>query len=289
MGSDSGPSVSGMPTELPADRLRRRLGADGPDVAAGGDDVGDDPDASLARWLPDSPPAAGPAAWLARIRADPGRAGIVALGAVGAIAVLVTVLTLVGDRSPAVVSAKLPPVEPASSAASMPTPEAAGPVVVSVVGLVRTPGLVTLEPGARIADALDAAGGALDGADMLGLNMARRVADGEQIVVGIGAPPGQPTEMGSSVVAGADAVAGTGGSSVSAAPAVPDAPAGPVDLNSATVEQLDTLPGVGPVTAAAIVSWRESNGRFTSVDQLGEVDGIGPVRLAKLRDLVLVG
>ena len=278
-----------MPTELPADRLRRRLGADDSDAAAGGDDVEDDPDASLSRWLPDSPPDAGPAAWLARIRADPGRTGIVALAAVGAIAVLVTVLTLVGDRSPAVVSAKLPPVEPASSAAAMPSPEAAEPVVVSVVGLVHTPGLVTLEPGARIADALDAAGGALDGADMLGLNMARRVADGEQIVVGIGAPPGRPTEMGSSVVAGADSTPGTPGAAGPPASAAPGGPAGPVDLNTATVEQLDTLPGVGPVTAAAIVSWRDSNGRFTSVDQLGEVDGIGPVRLAKLRDLVLVG
>jgi len=168
----------------------------------------------------------------------------------------------------------------------MPAHEAAEPVVVSVVGLVHTPGLVTLEPGARIADALDAAGGALDGADMLGLNMARRVTDGEQIVVGIGAPPGQPTEMGSSVVTGADSSADAAGPRGSPAPG---GPAGPVDLNTATVEQLDTLPGVGPVTAAAIVSWRDSNGRFTSVDQLGEVDGIGPVRLAKLRDLVLVG
>ncbi|MCK5755888.1 MAG: SLBB domain-containing protein, partial [Mycobacterium sp.] len=242
-----------MPTELPADRLRRRLGADDFDAAAGGDDVEDDPDASLSRWLPDPPPDAGPAAWLARIRADPGRTGIVALGAVGAIAVLVTVLTLVGDRSPAVVSAKLPPVEPASSAAAMPSPEAAEPVVVSVVGLVHTPGLVTLEPGARIADALDAAGGALDGADMLGLNMARRVSDGEQIVVGIGAPPGRPTEMGSSVVAGADSTPGTPGAAGPPASAAPGGPAGPVDLNTATVEQLDTLPGVGPVTAAAIV------------------------------------
>ena len=290
-GSGAGPSVSGMPTELPADRLRRRLGADDSEVASGGDGHQDDQDASLSRWLPDSPTAAGPAAWVARIRADPGRAGIVALGAVGAIAVLVTVLTLVGDRSPAVVSAKLPPVEPASSAAVVPGPEPAAPVVVSVVGLVHAPGLVTLEPGARIADALDAAGGALDGADMLGLNMARRVADGEQIVVGIGAPPGQPTEMGSSVVAGADSAgsAGSAAPGASGASAVPGGPAGSVDLNSASVEQLDTLPGVGPVTAGAIVAWRDANGRFTSVDQLGEVDGIGPVRLAKLRDLVNVG
>ena len=87
------------------------------------------------------------------------------------------------------------------------------------------------------------------------------------------------------------------GSSISAGPAPPrrggrppagkpSAPGGLVDLNTATVEQLDTLPGVGPVTAAAIVAWRDANGRFTSVDQLGDVDGIGPARLEKLRDLV---
>ena len=65
-------------------------------------------------------------------------------------------------------------------------------------------------------------------------------------------------------------------------------PAGLVDLNAATVEELDTLPGIGPVTAAAIIAWRDANGRFTSVDQLGDVDGIGPARLEKLRDLVRV-
>ena len=276
-----------MPTELPADLVRRRLGADDPDAlagsGAGSDDGGGPPDTSLSRWLPESPSGGGAGAWLSRIRADPGRAGVVALGGVGLIAVLVTVLTVLGDRPPAVVSAKLPPVEPVSSATSIPVPAAAGPVVVSVVGLVRTPGLVTLEPGARIADALDAAGGALDGADVVGLNMARRVADGEQIVVGIGAPAGQPTEMGSSVIVDAAAPA------AAAPPDDADGQADSVDLNTATAEQLDTLPGIGPVTAAAIVSWRESNGRFDSVDQLGEVDGIGPVRLAKLRDLVQVG
>ncbi|STZ44547.1 helix-hairpin-helix repeat-containing competence protein ComEA [Mycolicibacterium gilvum] len=263
-----------MSTELPADRLRRRLGSD-PDTAE--DDA---PDTSLSRWLPADEPS-GPSAWLTRIRADPGRAGVIALGVVGVVAVLVTVLTLIGDSPPAVVSAKLPPVDMASSAAPG-APAPAEPVVVSVVGLVHTPGLVTLPPGSRIADALDAAGGALDGADMLGLNMARRVADGEQIVVGLGAPPGQPTRMGSAVVA--DAGSPGGGAMPENSPGSP----GLVDLNSATVEQLDTLPGVGPVTAAAIVAWRDANGRFTSVDQLGDVDGIGPARLDKLRDLVRV-
>ncbi len=155
----------------------------------------------------------------------------------------------------------------------------------SVVGLVHKPGLVTLSPGARIADAVTAAGGALDGADLMGLNMARRVADGEQIIVGIAAPPGEPTAMGSSINSGpAPRRRRTRPPASGSAPA----PGGLVDLNTATVDQLDTLPGVGPVTAAAIVAWRDANGRFTSVDQLGDVDGIGPARLEKLRELVHV-
>jgi competence protein ComEA len=110
------------------------------------------------------------------------------------------------------------------------------------------------------------------------LNLARHLADGEQIVVGIAAPAGQPTALGSSV----------GSAAAPETPAAPAQPVGPVDLNTATAEQLDTLPGVGPVTAAAIVAWRATNGRFTAVDQLGEVDGIGPARLEKLRPLVRV-
>jgi competence protein ComEA len=158
-------------------------------------------------------------------------------------------------------------------------------VVVSVVGLVHKPGLVTLAPGARIADALTAAGGALDGADLIGLNMARRVTDGEQIIVGIVPPPGQPAAMGSSVSSGPANAAST---EAPPASGKATAPGGLVDLNAATVEELDTLPGVGPVTAAAIIAWRDANGRFSSVDQLGDVDGIGPARLEKLRDQVRV-
>ncbi|WP_041782043.1 ComEA family DNA-binding protein [Mycolicibacterium chubuense] len=274
-----------MSTELPADLLRRRLGPAGEADA----EVDEQPDTSLSRWLPDPAPA-GPAAWLSRIRADPGRTGVIALCAVAAVAVLVTVISVMRDKPPAVVSAKLPPVEMVSSAApttsgapSSGAPGSPEPVVVSVVGLVHTPGLVTLKSGARIADAIDAAGGALDGADVMGLNMARRVTDGEQIVVGIDAPPGQPAEMGSSVVPGATPPDG-----VAPPPETTSGAKGLVDLNTATAEELDALPGVGPVTAAAIVAWRETNGRFRSVDQLGEVDGIGPARLGKLRDLVRV-
>ena len=155
----------------------------------------------------------------------------------------------------------------------------------SVVGLVHKPGLVTLASGARIADALTAAGGALDGADLIGLNMARRVADGEQIIVGIAAPPGEPTTMGSSVASEPSPAAPAGEPTTTGSASAPGAS---VDLNTATLEQLDALPGVGPVTAAAIVAWRDANGSFTSVDQLADVDGIGPARLEKLRAQVHV-
>jgi competence protein ComEA len=150
---------------------------------------------------------------------------------------------------------------------------------------VHKPGLVTLAPGARIADALAAAGGALDGADLIGLNMARRVTDGEQLIVGIAAAPGQPATMGSSISSTPAAAEPAGSSPAGGKPSAPD---GLVDLNVASVEELDALPGIGPVTAAAIIAWRDANGRFTSVDQLGDVDGIGPARLDKLRDLVRV-
>ncbi|BBX01752.1 hypothetical protein MMOR_26880 [Mycolicibacterium moriokaense] len=222
---------------------------------------------------------------MAALRADPGRAGVVALGGVGIIAVLVTLFTLTRDESPPVTSAKLPPVQMVSSASPKP-PAADQPVVVSVVGLVGKPGLVTLDPGARIADALTAAGGPLDGADLVDLNMARRLADGEQIVVGIAPAPGEPTVMGSSVSPGASPAASPAESPPTSGTAAASTES--VDLNTATVEQLDTLPGIGPVTAAAIVAWRDANGRFTSVDQLGDVDGIGPARLDKLRDRVHV-
>lgn len=291
-----------MRTELPVERLQRRLCAEpGTDArpeaqdtddtedtgsASNEDSSADDQNSLLPRWLPDASQNGG---WVAKVRADPGRAGAIGLAIVAALAVLVTVFTLVRDRPAPVMSAKLPPVEKASTASlrpsASPTVGPDHPVVVSVVGLVHTPGLVTLAPGARIADALQAAGGAVNGADTIGLNMARPLGDGEQIVVGLAPVSGQPTALGSSVASG----------SPSTSKAVPPRP-GPakpkageaVDLNTATVQELDALPGVGPVTAAAIVAWRQANGKFTSVDQLADVEGIGPARLEKLRALVRV-
>jgi competence protein ComEA len=294
------PTVERMRTELPAERLHRRLGAD-PDTDSHADsgDLGPDQDAPdgdqnalLPRWLPDSSQRGG---WVARLRADPGRTGAIGLAVVAALAVLVTIFTLVRDRPAPVMSAKLPPVEKGSTASprSSASPSASqpagpdGPVVVSVVGLVHTPGLVTLAPGARIADALQAAGGPVDGADTFGLNMARPLGDGEQIVVGLAPIPGQPRALGSSVASGSAPIPGAPTPAPVSGSVKPKA--GEVlDLNTATVEQLDALPGVGPVTAAAIVAWRQANGKFTSVDQLADVDGIGPARLEKLRALVRV-
>ncbi len=285
-----------MRTELPAERLQRRLRAE-PDTdahaepepigSASNDDAPDDDQNSLLpRWLPDSSQNGN---WVAKVRADPGRAGAIGLAIVAALAVLVTVFTLLRDRPAPVMSAKLPPVEKVSTASlrssASPTAGPDHPVVVSVVGLVHTPGLVTLAPGARIADALQAAGGAVNGADTIGLNMARPLGDGEQIVVGLAPVSGQPTALGSSVASGS---APTSKAPPPRPGSAPPKTGESVDLNTATVQQLDALPGVGPVTAAAIVAWRQANGKFTSVDQLAEVDGIGPARLEKLRALVRV-
>jgi competence protein ComEA len=170
----------------------------------------------------------------------------------------------------------LPPVTATTAgASSVPLPPAAHEVVVSVVGRVVHPGLVRLPEGTRVADALAAVGGALPGTDLISLNIARRLSDGEQLLVGVAPPPGQP--------AGSEAV-GSSGSAFGGASGASRS----IDLNAATLEQLDGLPGVGPVTAQRILDWRAAHGRFTSVNQLREVSGIGPARLADLKSLVRV-
>ncbi len=148
------------------------------------------------------------------------------------------------------VSGVLVPASPPPGATPDPGPSA-GVVVVQVIGQVRKPGLVRLPPGSRVADAVHAAGGLIPGGSSGGLNLARLVADGEQIVV-------SPT------VASGPA-AGASGATAAAV----------VDLNTATATDLDALPGVGPVTAGHILDWRAAHGRFTSIEQLREVSGIG--------------
>ncbi|SCK21611.1 competence protein ComEA [Streptomyces sp. AmelKG-E11A] len=158
----------------------------------------------------------------------------------------------------------------------------AGPrVVVDVGGKVRDPGLQRLPAGSRVADALGAAGGVKPGTDLTGLNRARMLVDGEQIVVGA-RPEGPGTVTGAGSVAGSPAGPVTGaGPSAGGAPGSP-----PLSLSSATAAQLDTLPGVGPVLAQRIVDHRAQQGGFRTVAQLREVTGIGDRRFATLKDLV---
>lgn len=140
------------------------------------------------------------------------------------------------------------------------------PLVVDVVGAVREPGLYHLAAGARVADAVAEAGGLARRADRSAVNLAARVADGQQVVV---AARGSPT-----------AASASGGTS-------PTPPAAPLSLSAATPEQLDTLPGIGPVTAQKILAFRQEHGPFTSVEALDAIPGIGPARIAQLEGLVV--
>lgn len=155
---------------------------------------------------------------------------------------------------------------PSAGASVTAAPARVATVTVHVVGEVRRPGVYELAGGARAKDAVDAAGGLLGDADQAAVNLARVVDDGEQIAV---------PRLGEAV-ADAGGAAGTGGSG----------PAAKVDLNTATAEQLDALPGVGPATAAKIIADRTANGPFRTVDDLMRVSGIGPAKFDALKDLV---
>ncbi len=161
-------------------------------------------------------------------------------------------------------AALAPPAAPPAETATTATG-----VVVDVVGAVRRPGLYRLEQGTRIADAVSRAGGATPKADLSLINLAAPLADGEQVIV--------PKRGAAAVAAPAGGAAG----SVAGAPST-----GPVHLSTATSEQLDSLPGIGPVTAQKILDYRQKHGAFTSVDELDAVPGIGPARLDQLKDLV---
>jgi len=141
--------------------------------------------------------------------------------------------------------------------------DAQAELVVDVAGKVRQPGIAVLPAGSRVVDALEAAGGARRGVDLTALNLARPVVDGEQILVGLAPVPG---------VAGSIDAPASGESLV--------------NLNTADQATLETLPGVGPVTAGSILAWRADNGGFTAVDELLEVDGIGEATLADIAPLV---
>ena len=180
-----------------------------------------------------------------------------------------------GPRSPS------PPSSSSSAAAVAHGPPggAGRQLVVDVTGKVRHPGIHRMPPGSRVIDALQAAGGVLRGASTRGLNRARLLTDGEQIVVGAAGAAG----------GGAGPVGAGGGGSGGGLPSAGGGqagPAGPVSLSTATEQQLDSLPGVGPVLARHIIEFRTQHGGFTSVDQLRQVTGIGDRRFADLRPLV---
>ena len=202
---------------------------------------------------------------------DPGRRGVKALAAV-AVAVLAIAAYLAWHARPRVDNVA-PPSFGATGAVMEPSGHgSAGPtateLVVAVGGKVRKPGLVRLPPGARVADALEAAGGPEPGVDVAMLNLARKVVDGELIMVGVTPSPGVAMPAGP---------AATGA-----------APGGLVNLNTATLADLDTLPGVGPVLAQRILDARDTQGGFKAVSDLRKVDGIGDARYEQLKDLVTV-
>jgi competence protein ComEA len=209
---------------------------------------------------------------------DPGRRGARVLAVVAVLAVLIAALLAWRSRP------RVDPVTPPSfevagpagavveGATALPRESsAASEVLVAVAGKVRRPGLVRLPAGARVADAVNAAGGAAPGVDVTMLNLARKVVDGELILVGVTPSPGVPTGPAAPAAGGAGPVAGA-----------------PVNLNTATLADLDGLPGVGPVLAQRILDARTAQGGFAAVTDLRKVDGIGDARYEQLKDLVTV-
>jgi competence protein ComEA len=218
-------------------------------------------------WLQDRLPAT------LQGRVSLGVGHVAVLSIVAAVALAVTAYVTIRARptvtpvpqahtSPATSApSRLPSAQPAGAP---PATEAStsGSVVVDVAGKVRRPGVATLPAGSRVVDAIREAGGARPGVDLTTLNLARVLTDGEQILVGVAPVPG--------VAASASSQPGASGGGAL------------VNLNTATLEQLDSLPGVGPVTAQKIVDWRTAHGSFTAIDELLEVDGIGEKTLADM-------
>lgn len=211
------------------------------------------------------------------------RVGVSPRAVVGLLLVVALVLGVLGLRVLLARQRSVPEVIAPTSLVQVPGPTpATGPtrtsavtsaatgvaVVVHIVGQVRKPGVVRLVAGARVQQALTAAGGALRTADLDRVNLARLVVDGEQILV---------PRPGEAVVALGGTAPGGGGSTGVL-----------VDLNSAALPELDSLPGVGPVLAQRILDWRIENGRFTTIEELGEVSGIGDAVLTQLRPRVRV-
>ncbi|MER7008263.1 ComEA family DNA-binding protein [Dactylosporangium sp. NPDC000555] len=195
---------------------------------------------------------------------DPGRRGVRVLLVVAGLVVCISAGVVWWSR-PRVTPA--PQVSSGSPAAA--TSSAPAMLVVSVAGRVHRPGLVRLPAGSRVADAIEAAGGAVPGVDLTGVNLARKVVDGEMIAIGVTPAPGP---------AGGVNTGGAGGAGG----------AGPVNLNTATVAELQTLPGIGDVLAQRIVEFRDRHGGFRSVTDLRQVEGIGDAKFRQLKERVTV-
>lgn len=279
-----------QPTDDVAETTRRRLAQLGEELArsapaadvAGEPEIDDAVEPALVkppgrhvRGVPTSLGDRG-VAWV-RDRLPAPLVGRVSLG-VGHVAVLAVVAALALAVTAYLVVRARPTVQPvpqahttpahglgaspaALGASASPSPTPSGSVVVDVAGKVRRPGVATLPAGSRVVDAIRHAGGARHGVDLSTLNLARVLADGEQILVGV-APAG-------GIAASASSQPGATGAAT-------------INLNAATLDQLDTLPGVGPVTAQKILDWRTAHGSFTAIDELLEVDGIGEKTLADM-------
>jgi competence protein ComEA len=232
---------------------------------------------------------------LSGARINPGRRGLLAMAVVTVLTVMVAGAWVLAARPHPMLASATPgtsPLDAGASASLVPggsltSPRAAPTgstgsgagstaagsalLVVDVAGKVRRPGVYRLPSGARVEDAVRAAGGFMSGVDPVTVNLARKLVDGEQVLIG---------------VVGGDAAASAGTADPGSGPA---ATTGPLDLNSATLAQLDALPGVGPVLAQHILDWRTWHGRFDSVDQLNGVSGIGDSKFADLKPLVTVG
>lgn len=270
------------PTRIAQQPPELAPGEDGPDAAA----------AAVLRPEGDEAHPADPVAQLAeRLRADQPaedrsvrvrlplltRQHLTVLIAVLVVAVLGSAVALLSARADPVPVQVAP--RPSAEVRVTPTPTpSVAPVVVHVIGEVDRPGVVELTAGARVADAIEAAGGLTEKADPGLLNLAQVVSDGQQIVVSRTGGQSRVESGGGGSGGGGSGGGGSGGGTGGAL----------LDLNSATAEQLEELPGVGPVTAAKILAWRQEHGRFSRIEELQEVAGIGPKSYAEIAPHVRV-
>lgn len=249
------------------------------------DEAADDSDTDA--WLDrlrhpvESPVATGervtPAPLLRRSAAEAlafGREHLAAVVVVLLVGVAWTAYSLLQARSsPVAAAAPVIQASPSATPQAASSAQAPAQVVVHVIGAVRRPGVVRLAEGSRVADAITAAGGLTPAAAPGELNLAQVLADGVQLKVGTRDHPG-------------GWIRGTAEGTPSSSQGASSGDPAKVSLNSATLEQLDTLPGIGPVTAQKILDWRKAHGRFTATSELQEVDGIGPKTYADLADHV---